>query len=71
MLLGGTELLTILRRKENKVRADDENRVNKFYAGMEAKFGTKRQASKYLNHYGKVWKQEQNIDLAEPKRRVK
>jgi len=32
------------------------------------KFKTKRQASKYLNHYGRVWKEEHNIDLSAPKR---
>lgn len=34
------------------------------------KFKTKRQASKYLNHYGSVYKKEKGIDLSAPKRGV-
>jgi hypothetical protein len=40
----------------------------KFFKENEAKFKTKRQASKYLNHYGKVWKEEHSIPLTDPKR---
>lgn len=47
-----------------------KDRALKLFKENEAKFGTKRQASKYLNHYGKVWKEEHNISLDEPKRRV-
>jgi hypothetical protein len=35
------------------------------------KFKTKRQASKYLNHYGSVYKTEKGIDLSAPKRGAK
>ena len=35
------------------------------------KFPTKRSASKYLNHYGKIWKEEHNIPLTDPKRGAK
>lgn len=45
-----------------------ENSVAKFYAENKGKFETKRQASKYLNHYGRVWKLEHNIPLTGPKR---
>lgn len=48
----------------------DDNKVTKFYNENKDKFETKRQASKYLNHYGKVWKLEQNIPLSDPKRKV-
>jgi len=41
----------------------------KLYRENPKKFETKRQASKYLNHYGKVWKLEQGIPLTDPKRR--
>ena len=44
------------------------NSVEKFYRSSEGKFETKRQASKYLNHYGKVWKKEHGIELSAPKR---
>ncbi len=43
--------------------------VVKFFKENEGKFGTKRQASKYLNHYGKVWKEEHGIPLTDPKRK--
>lgn len=36
---------------------------------LTGKFETKRQVSKYLNNYGKVWKEEHNIPLTDPKRR--
>ena len=39
------------------------------YRENPKKFETKRQASKYLNHYGKVWKEEHNIPLTDPKRK--
>lgn len=43
-------------------------RVRKLFEEQKEKFGTKRQASKYLNRYGRVWKQEHNISLSAPKR---
>lgn len=33
-------------------------------------FDTKRQASKYLNGYGRTYKLKNNIPLSEPKRRL-
>jgi len=48
-----------------------ENKIHKDTATgavVSGKFETKRQASKYLNHYGKVWKLEHNINLSAPKR---
>ena len=51
------------------MRKEDFGRVSKFYDENLEKFETKRQASKYLNHYGKVWKEEHNIPLSDPKRR--
>lgn len=44
------------------------NSVTKFFKENQGKFETKRQASKYLNHCGKVWKTEHNIELSAPKR---
>lgn len=44
--------------------------VAKFYNENQEKFGTKRQASKYLNKHGKVWKAEQGIPLTDPKRAI-
>lgn len=46
----------------------ESNFVTKFFLENKTKFETKRQASKYLNHYGKVWKEEHNIPLTDPKR---
>ena len=46
----------------------EKDRAKKFYEENSTKFTTKRQASKYLNHYGKVWKEEHNIPLNAPKR---
>lgn len=43
-------------------------RVVNFYNENKDKFQTKRQASKYLNQHGHVWKAEQNIPLLDPKR---
>ena len=37
--------------------------VKSFFDENKEKFGTKRQASKYLNEYGKVYKAERGIDL--------
>jgi hypothetical protein len=48
--------------------AGEFNSVEKFYKSSDGKFETKRQASKYLNHYGSVWKKEHNIVLSAPKR---
>ena len=45
-----------------------KNRVVNYFKENSTKFATKRQASKYLNHYGKVWKEEHNIPLNAPKR---
>lgn len=42
--------------------------VRKFFESNKEKFGTKRQASKYLNKYGKVWKEEHGIPIEAPKR---
>lgn len=49
---------------------EKKNRAAELYKENPTKFGTKRQASKYLNHYGKVWKEEHNIPLSAPKRGV-
>ena len=43
-------------------------KVVKFYEENKTKIETKHQASKYLKHYGKVWKEEHNIPLTDPKR---
>lgn len=48
--------------------AGEFNSVEKFYRSSEGKFETKRQASKYLNHYGSVWKKDHGIELSAPKR---
>jgi hypothetical protein len=45
-----------------------EGRTKKFFESNKEKFDTKRQASKYLNHYGKVWKKEHGIEMSAPKR---
>jgi hypothetical protein len=47
----------------------EPNFVVKFFKENRDKFKTRRQASKYLNHYGSVWKAEHNIPLTDPKRR--
>jgi len=47
-----------------------EGRVSKFYRENTERFGTKRQASKYLNQMGYIWKQEQGIPLTDPKRKI-
>jgi len=49
--------------------ATEHGKVVKLFKENETKFGTRRQTSKYLNQYGKVWKAEQNIPLTDPKRR--
>ncbi len=48
----------------------NDNRVLNFFNDNREKFETRRQASKYLNHYGRVWKQEHNIPITDPKRRA-
>lgn len=53
------------KEKQGKVRELFNTAVN---TNGNKKFETRRQASKYLNRYGKVWKQEHNIDLSAPKR---
>jgi hypothetical protein len=45
-----------------------KNRVNEFFKSSDGKFATKRQASKYLNQYGSVYKTEQNIPISFSKR---
>ena len=49
---------------------ENEGRVTKFYNENKDRFLTKRQASKYLNHYGRVWKCEHKIPLSDPKRKA-
>ena len=46
----------------------EKNRVATFFKESEGKFTKKRQASKYLNEMGSVWKTEQNIPLTSAKR---
>jgi hypothetical protein len=46
----------------------EKNCALKLFTDNKAKFETKRQASKYLNRYGRAWKEEHNIDLSDPKR---
>lgn len=41
----------------------EKNVVTKFYTENKEKFVTKRQASKYLNQYGKTYKEETGIPL--------
>lgn len=41
-----------------------KDRVKEFFKSSEGKFATKRQASKYLNQYGSVYKAEQNIPMS-------
>lgn len=57
------------KKKRRKEMPTENNYVRKFFNENRDKFETKRQASKYLNHYGKVWKEEHNIPLTDPKRR--
>lgn len=45
-----------------------KDRVKEFFKSSEGKFATKRQASKYLNQYGSVYKAEQNIPMSFAKR---
>jgi hypothetical protein len=42
--------------------------VKEFFLNNKDKFKTKRQASKYLNHYGSVWKLEHSIPLTAPRK---
>lgn len=42
----------------------EKNRVITFYNENKDKFTTRRQASKYLNEYGSVYKTEKNIPLS-------
>jgi hypothetical protein len=53
-----------LKIEDNKMK----NRALNLYNENRDKFKTKRQASKYLNHYGTVYKLEHNIELSAPKR---
>ena len=46
----------------------ETRKVEEFFKSNPDKFTTRRQASKYLNGYGKVWKGEKNIDLFAGKR---
>jgi hypothetical protein len=50
------------------MKAELEGRTKKFYEENRPRFSTRRQASKYLNHHGQVWKGEHNIPLSDPKR---
>lgn len=43
-------------------------RVKKFFDESNGKFATKRQASKYLNGFGKTYKEEKGISLTWSKR---
>jgi hypothetical protein len=45
-----------------------KDRAVKLFKENEGKFKTKRQASKYLNGYGMVYKAERGIELSAPKR---
>lgn len=45
-----------------------EGRAVKLFRENPEKFKTRRQASKYLNGFGTVWKTEKGIELTEPKR---
>jgi uncharacterized membrane protein YbaN (DUF454 family) len=44
------------------------NRSATLFREQSERFGTRRQASKYLNHYGRVWKEEHAIPMTDPKR---
>jgi hypothetical protein len=44
------------------------NKVNDFYNSNKEKFKTKRQASKYLNGFGSIYKEEQKVPLSYSKR---
>lgn len=46
-----------------------EGRVVKFFK-ESTRFMSKRQASKYLNQMGHVWKAEHSIPLTDPKRKI-
>lgn len=46
----------------------ENNFVKNYFSENQSKFQTKRQASKYLNHYGRVWKEEHGIAITDPKR---
>ena len=41
----------------------DQNVVSKFFQENQAKFTKKRQASKYLQGFGSIWKKEHNIPM--------
>jgi hypothetical protein len=49
----------------------EKNRVLEFFKSSDGKFATKRQASKYLNQYGSVYKTEQNIPMSFSQRTFK
>lgn len=46
----------------------EKNAVANFYNSAKDRFQTKRQASKYLNQYGSVYKTEKQIPLEYSKR---
>ena len=46
----------------------EKGAVIKFYTDNKDKFKSKRQASKYLNGFGLVWKTEHGTDLQEARR---
>jgi len=42
--------------------------ARRLFESNRDKFPTKRSASKYLNHFGRIWKAEKGIPLDAPKR---
>lgn len=46
----------------------DNKKIVNFFKENPTKFQTKRQASKYLNGYGSVYKTDRNIDMSYSKR---
>ena len=54
-------------RTPNKIEKAVAKVLN-FFNENKAKFETKRQASKYLMGFGKVWKEEHNIPLESSKK---
>lgn len=67
--VGGVRLgLTLPASQLKEYQMPEPNRTVKFFKENQEKFKTRRQASKYLNHYGMVWKTEHNIPLTDPRR---
>lgn len=46
----------------------EKNTVVTFFKSSDKNFSTKRQASKYLNQYGSVYKTEQGVPMSFSKR---